>query len=144
MLEVRVVRGHRRWISRDSRQRHLAERADEASFVTYVEAAAIAGTAVSTIGSAVRRGELVPREQSGTPRPSLRRVDVVAWAFERARRRRDLEEKAAPPPDSASPDDGHVWLDPVTAGLVLGLSANGVRYRVERGLLPHVRCGHRV
>lgn len=112
--------------------------------MTYVEAAAMAGIAVSAVGAAVRRGDLVSREQVGSAHPSLRRGDVEAWVAERARRRRELEEKAARPPVSAPPDDGHVWLDPITAGLVLGMSANGVRYRVERGLLPHVRRGHRV
>jgi hypothetical protein len=136
------LRGRKRrswWISRAEVENLASERA---SWITYVEAAALVGCSNRVITRAVRTGQIESRARLGVTRePSLRRTSVRAFALVWAQERAAVAERAPARsrPGSLPPDDEHVWLSTRTAALVLGMTPTGVRYRVHQGLLPHVR-----
>lgn len=122
-----------RWLIRAEEVRALAE--ERSQWVSMAQAAEIAGCAETTIQAAVKRGEIEQRVAHRTT-PSLSRRSVEQWREARVQRKLVREQRRRP---SAPPDDGNVWLDSRTAGLVLGIGASRVRQLAESERLPGVR-----
>ncbi len=120
---------------------------DDAGWMTYVEAMPLLECSGGAVTGLVKAGRIRSRAQVGRRLPSLCRKDVERVAVERAEERRQAEERRAAraaPPIWSPPDDGEVWLSATEAGLVLGLTPTGMRYRADHDLIPHVRRGRRV
>jgi hypothetical protein len=118
--------------------------AGDLEWMTYADAAPAIGCSRPTIARMVKAGAIRSKEQAWRHLPSSWRADVERVAVEWAQERREAEVRRRSRPASAAPDDGEVWLSVADAALVMGLSRNGVLYRVDRGLVPHVRRGVRV
>jgi hypothetical protein len=112
--------------------------------MTYADAMPLLGCSGPTVARLVREGRIRSREQAWRAWPSLWRQDVERVAAGRAEERQAAEARSRARPLSLPPDDEHVWLTPVEAALVLGMSRPGVHYRAQRELLPHVKHGRRV
>lgn len=120
----------------------------EPEWVTYAEAAAIIGCGRSVVARLVARGELVGRgRQERRQLPSISRASAVEVAAQRATAQAEstqvAEERRRARPEVLPPDDGEVWLSATEAGLVLGMTSLGVRYRAIHGLIPSTRRGQR-
>jgi hypothetical protein len=116
----------------------VASAEDRSRWVSYVEAARLAGCSTGAIGYAVRHGGITQREVTNRALPSLERSSVLGFAEGRAARARALARSRVPDParDAGPPDDGDVWLDTATTALVLGISRTRVGQLARRGRLP--------
>jgi hypothetical protein len=137
--------GERLWVSRDSVEAHKAE---EARWVTHVEAAELIGCTRHNVALLVDSGELAHRI-APRRRPSIDQEAAVAfrpvWTERQEALQQAIRERyAARRPATAPPDDGDVWVSTATAALALGITPNAVRQRVERGTLPHRRTATRL
>lgn len=118
--------------------------ADDSEWVTYLEAARMIGCSPGLVGRMVKSGELEARgRQEQRWLPTISRVSALEVAEARAERQRLAELRRTARPAWLPPDDGNVWLSPQEAGLVIGLTHMGVRYRAIHGLIPATRCGGR-
>ncbi|WP_139982980.1 type IV toxin-antitoxin system AbiEi family antitoxin domain-containing protein [Nocardioides litoris] len=146
-LEGQLV-GGRRWISRDVLRRAIASRAAERqTWVSWADAAKVAGCSVETIHRAVQAGRIERRDQPGTALPSLRRDSVEAFTRQReaeAEAAARARQEAARSRGGAPPDLDHVWLPTAVVAIMLRLSPSGVRQRAARGYLPCERHGGRL
>ena len=137
--------GERLWVSTASVEAHEAE---EARWVTHVEAASLIGCTRHDVARLVDAGELAHRV-APRRRPSIDREAAAAfrplWTERQEALQQAIQERhAARRPATAPPDDGDVWVSTATAALALGITPNAVRQRVERGTLPHRRTAARL
>lgn len=135
---VRSGRAGRWWLDPASVE---AAALEQGRWVSWAEAAEIAGCSPSSIGTAVGQGLIESRSR---PRavPSLLRSSVEAYAEGLARR---TSEPAIPAPEvSGPPDDGHVWLSTTVVAIMLGVRRADVARWVRAERLPGVKRGSRV
>lgn len=140
----------RLWFDLASVEAEAQRRAHEAErWVSYVEAARIAGCSAAMIGAAVQSGDLAHRSAGRGDRGGRASIDRdSAVAFGR-RRAQELADMAAAKQSLKSsyngpPDDGQVWLSSSVSGLILGISAGRVHQLAAADRLPHVRVGNRL
>jgi len=118
-------------------------------WVSILDAARIVDTSASAIARAAQTG-LIEQRDVDRWLPSLRRQSVDRFRSQHAaeEQRRDREraragaERRRRRAQNGPPDDGQVWLDALTAGLVLGVSVGRVRQLARASRLPHeLRAG---
>lgn len=116
-----------------------------AQWITYLQAARIAGCNPTTILNAVRAGEITSRHPA-RHLPSLDRETVEQFAQNLWERREQRAAQAAQRrrPNSGPPDITHLWLTPDEAGDVIGVSGKRIRQLTLADQLPHTRLGRRV
>lgn len=134
-----------RWlVPRDAVTAHAAE---EARWITWVQAAQMIGAPRHIVESWIRDGRLrtrkAPRQKASVERISAEAL-AVEWrsmVTEREARRRRVEarKRLAHPPD-----DGEDWLTPRQAAELLGCSQQAVRNRVHSERLPGIQRGRRI
>jgi len=134
-----------RWlVHRDAVTAYLAE---EAKWITWVQAKEIIGAPRHVVESWIRDGRLRTRKVARA-KPSVERLSAEAMALEwqgiaaerdAARRRRQAAKNRSLPPD-----DGQEWLSTRQAAELLGCSAGWVCQRVVAETLPGIRRGHRL
>ena len=137
--------GQRLWVSTESVETHEAE---EARWVTHVEAAELIGCTRHDVARLVDSGDL-PQRVAARCKPSIDRSAASAFRAvweERQRQRHDAKKEriASHRSKTAPPDDGDVWVGTSTTALVIGITPSAVRQRAERGTLPHVRTASRL
>ncbi|PVG80763.1 hypothetical protein DDE18_21160 [Nocardioides gansuensis] len=114
--------------------------------MSWREAADLIGCTRHAIAQLIEQGHLHQRQVNRAA--SLSRASVEAAthhyatqldkaAQARASREQEHLERTTPP------DDGEVWLDVTTAALVLGVTPNAVRQRINNERLPATRRGRR-
>lgn len=139
------LEGRRRLVSAAAVYQRLSE---GETWVSWTEAADLAGCSDGNIAHAVRTGRIQRRTPANRSERSLLRSSVLEFAQqraaeldERAQRHNEREERRR---QGQAPADGHVWLSREQAAAVLGVSPNRVSQLVQDDLLPHVRRRHRV
>ncbi|GAB6985276.1 helix-turn-helix domain-containing protein [Nocardioides pyridinolyticus] len=112
----------------------------EPQWITHAEAAAIVGCSLRTIARRQRRvtlladTRLTARSRPLTARRS--RPSPGGWK----REQHGKQQKATQSPHRGGPpDDGDVWLDSITAGLVVGVSTQYLGRLTRQGRLPAAR-----
>ena len=90
-----LLHAGRWWVDR---QAVVDSAEDRSRWVSYVEAARLAGCSPGAIGYAVRHGGITQREMTNRALPSLERSSVLAFAEGRAARARALARRRAPDP----------------------------------------------
>ena len=110
-------------------------RQPDPDWVTHAEAAAIVGCGLSTIDRHQRAGAIARRHVADRKLPSLNRASVEAFA-ERWQRELAAKQRPKRAPESGPPDDGDVWLDALTASLVVGVSRQYLGRLAVQGRLP--------
>lgn len=133
----------RRWMLDAGAVRRMTE--DRSIWISFDTAAEIADCARETLRHAVAAGRIEQRTVSGRIR-SLRREDVERFAKDlSAERQRVAQARAQRLADRAQktqpPDDGHVWVDAVTAAAITGFTARWINQLAARERLPAVRRG---
>lgn len=124
----------------------VRERAAQAAqWVSYIRATEIVGCSETAILHAVQRGDIERREVQSNAQPALSRVSVEEfageWAIRRAEKDRRVAQREAR--RSGPPDDEHVWLNPTTAALVLGISVSRLRQLAVDERVPFTQHGGR-
>lgn len=110
-------------------------------WVSHAAAAELVGCATSTIERHL--DEIAHRDRRGG-RPCLDRESVVRWGDAWRAARTPLRLPAGREPvDESAPDDGQVWLDPTTAGLLLSYTPQYVTRLALDERIPAVRRGRR-
>lgn len=108
------------------------------TWVSHAAAAEAVGCSPRTIEAHL--DEIRHRPHHGN-RPGVDLDSALAWAATRPAR---PERAPRPEPvDESPPDDGDVWLDTTTAGLVLGCTPVYVARLADQGRIPAVRRGRR-
>lgn len=108
-------------------------------WVSHATAAELVGCSANTIEQHL--DEIVHRPRKGG-RPSLDRASVEEWG-EAWRTTRTAMNPRREPADESAPNDGEVWLDATTAGLVLGCSSQYVNRLAVQERIPATRRGRR-
>jgi excisionase family DNA binding protein len=142
-------RRERLWlVHRDAVAAYAAE---EARWITWVEAARLIGAPRHVVESWIRDGRLrtrnVPRAK-----PSVERLSAEALAVEwraivterEARRRARQRSLDARRRLASPPADGEMWLTPSQAAELLGCSQQAVRNRVHSERLPGIQRAGRI
>lgn len=112
-------------------------------WITYDEAARLAGCNRATITNAVRRGDLVSRGLKA--KPSIDRNSVYAWIIRRSQERQAAHAREQRRLDNTQPPDQlHHWLTLDQAGALLGVTGHRVAQLAREGRIPHWRRGRRV
>lgn len=130
-------------ITAESVERQVAERS---AWVSYVEAAKMAGVAPTTVTAAVNRGDLIRRDVA-QHLPSILRSSVGEWIAKReaeAEKRADVaRERALAYAETLPPASDHDWLTGAQAAEILGVTKNRVSQLALADRVPHVRKGRR-
>ncbi|MDP3893293.1 helix-turn-helix domain-containing protein [Nocardioides sp.] len=125
----------------------IALRDERTTWISWAVAADLVGCPISAVVAAVRQGAIETRGGGRSPRPSLRRSSVEAWATtwaeQEERRRAEALPCRALLRRNKPPLDGHVWLSRTETALVLGVSAKHVSQLTRAGKVPAIRAGHR-
>lgn len=119
--------------------------------VTYAGAAEILGCHVSNVAKLIAKGQLDRHPHHPDGSLNLHQVEQLAATRAAARveaaRQRRLRAQQPPrrtPRWDPRPDDVHSWLSAEGAGQVLGITAQAVRKRAQRGTIPHTRAHGRI
>lgn len=93
-------------------------------WITQAQAAEIVGCARQSIDRYVQAGHIARRYPLGRKTPTLDRASVEEfanwWKVHELEKQQRRQSGTRPP--AGPPDDGDVWLDSVTASLVVGIS----------------------
>lgn len=123
---------------------HVAE---EAKWITWVEAKEVIGAPRHIVESWIRDGRLRTRKVARA-KPSVERLSAKALALEWqgivAERRAAKQQRQEAKARSRAPEDGQEWLSTREAAELLGCSRNWVRERVIAEKLPGIRRGRRI
>jgi len=134
-----------RWlVRRDAVTAHAAE---EARWITWVQAVQVIGAPRHIVESWIRDGRLrtrrAPRQKASVELLSAEAL-AVEWrsivAEREAKRRSEEARKRLAHP----PDDGDDWLTPRQAAELLGCSQQAVRNQVHSGRMPGIQRGRRI
>jgi excisionase family DNA binding protein len=133
------------------REAVAAYAAEEARWMTWVEAAQIIGAPRHIVESWIRDGRLRTR-RAPRAKPSVERLSAEALAIEwraivterEAKRRARQRSQEARRRLASPPADGDTWLTPSQAADLLGCSQQAVRNRVHSERLPGVQVGGRI
>ena len=113
-------------------------------WITAADAAVLVGCHPHTIYRYVHAGRIARRHPLGRRTPSLSCESVEEFAeWWRAHLAEADQRGRPPPPPPGPPDDGEVWLDSVTASLVIGVSPEYLKRLAHAEKVPAVRDGRR-
>ena len=115
-------------------------------WITAAETAAMAGCSRQAVDHYVRKGMIKRRYPLGRKTPSLNRESAEEFARWWPQHVAEVQAKRRPPetrPPSGPPQDGDVWLDCMTASLVVGVSAQYLGRLARAGRLPAVKDARR-
>jgi hypothetical protein len=148
-----VRRGKSDWLRIEDLESLAQEREHQRStYLSYEQAAKMAGCSHVAIERAVAKGEIAQRAvKRHRGQSSLKAESVREWA-EDWNRRQELRAAAAQERAervarrqrlNQEPDDEHVWVDAATAALMVGVTPGGLRTMASADRVPHVRVGRR-